>query len=73
MLIFGFYTRYAAAALVPVMLGALTVHWENGWSFTAPNGGWEYVAFLIVALLTQALLGDGAHALRLNQARHGGE
>jgi putative oxidoreductase len=32
--IFGFYTRYAAVALVPVMLGALTVHWANGWSYT---------------------------------------
>jgi hypothetical protein len=46
------------------MLGALTVHWPNGWSFTAPNGGWEYVAFLIAMPLAQALAGDGAFALR---------
>ena len=62
-LLLGWHTRWIAATLVPVMLGALTVHWENGWSFTAPNGGWEYVAFIVVALLAQACLGDGAFAL----------
>lgn len=63
-LIAGAYARWAAIGLVPVMLGALTVHWPNGWSFTAPDGGWEYVAFLIVMLLVQALAGDDAFALR---------
>src|SRR5690606_4558385 len=62
-LLFGWHTRWVAAALVPVMLGALRVHWENGWSFTAPNGGWEYVAFIVTALLAQVCLGDGAFAL----------
>jgi putative oxidoreductase len=32
--------------------------------FSAPNGGWEYPVFLVVASLVQALLGDGALALR---------
>ena len=59
----GVWSRRVALALVPVMLGALTVHWPNGWSFTAPEGGWEYVAFLVAALLVQAALGDGAWAL----------
>jgi putative oxidoreductase len=63
LLILGLHTRAVALALIPVMLGALTVHWPNGWSFVAENGGWEYVAFLIVALVSQALLGDGAWAL----------
>jgi len=31
--------------------------------FTAPNGGWEYPAFLIAVSLVQFLLGDGAYAL----------
>lgn len=62
-LVAGVHARWVALALVPVLLGALTVHWPNGWSFTATDGGWEYVAFLIAALLAQAALGEGAHAL----------
>ena len=31
----------------------------------APGGGWEYPVFWTVALIVQALLGDGAYALRL--------
>lgn len=63
-LIVGFYGRWVAAALIPVLLGALSVHLANGWLFTAPNGGWEYPAFLVVASLTIALAGEGAFALR---------
>ena len=64
LLVLGIWTRYVALALIPVLLGALSVHLGNGWLFSAPNGGWEYPAFLAVASLAQALLGDGAHALR---------
>ncbi|MPY87827.1 MAG: DoxX family membrane protein [Luteitalea sp.] len=63
-LIVGVLTRLVAAALVPIVAGAFLVHWPNGWSFTAEGGGWEYVAFLTVSLIVQALLGDGAFALR---------
>ncbi len=59
----GCYTRVIALALLPVLLGAFTVHWPNGWYFGNPQGGWEYVAFLLAALLVQAGLGDGALAL----------
>ena len=62
LLLAGLFTRLVAFGLVPVMLGAFLVHWPNGWSFTAEGGGWEYVAFLIVALVAQGLLGDGAWA-----------
>jgi len=62
-LVAGVYTRTIALALVPVMLGAFTVHWPNGWYFGAPNGGWEYIAVLIAALFVQASLGDGPFAL----------
>lgn len=64
LLVLGVYTRWVAAALVPVLLGALSVHAGNGWLFTAPNGGWEYPAFLALAAVVQALLGDGAWALK---------
>ncbi len=68
-LILGLWTRIAALALVPVMLGAIfTVHGAAGFFFTNPHGGWEYPAFWTVALIVQALLGDGAYALRLSGA-----
>ena len=59
-LVAGVYVRLAALALLPVMLGALVPHAANGWMFTNPGGGWEYVALLIVALTVQLLLGRGA-------------
>jgi putative oxidoreductase len=64
LLVAGVYTRVVALALVPVLLGATWAHAGNGWLFTAPNGGWEYPLFLTVAAMAQALLGDGALALR---------
>lgn len=63
MLLAGFQTRLAALALIPVMIGALKPHIQAGWMFSSPGGGWEYVAFLIGALASQALLGSGSFAL----------
>lgn len=68
LLILGVGTRWVAAALVPIMLGATWAHAGNGWLFSAPKGGWEYPAFWTVTLFVQALLGDGAHALRFGGA-----
>jgi putative oxidoreductase len=59
----GLGTRWVSLALVPVLLGATWAHAGNGWLFTAPNGGWEYPAFLAAAAVVQALLGDGKFAL----------
>lgn len=59
----GVYARWVALALVPVLLGATWAHAGNGWVFSAPNGGWEYPAFLTIAALVAALLGDGKFAL----------
>ena len=64
LLILGVQTRWVVLSLLPVLIGAIIwVHAANGWVFTAPNGGWEYPAFLIVASVVQFLLGDGAYAL----------
>ncbi len=60
----GFYGRIVSLLLLPVLLGALAVHAPNGWLFTAPNGGWEYPAFLALTALAHGLIGDGALALR---------
>ena len=69
LLIVGLGSRWVALALVPILLGATWVHAGNGWLFSAPNGGWEYPAFWTAALLVQALLGDGAYALRVGSSR----
>ncbi len=72
-LILGFHARWAALALIPILVGAIvTVHGPAGFFFTNPKGGWEFLAFWIVALLAQALLGDGAYALRGGSATIGG-
>jgi putative oxidoreductase len=69
-LIVGFHARWAALALIPVLLGAIfTVHGPAGFFFSNPNGGWEFPAFWIVALLAQALLGDGALAISSGSAQ----
>lgn len=63
-LVLGIGTRWVAAALIPVLLGALWVHVGNGWVFSAANGGWEYPLYLVVLSVAQVLLGDGAFALQ---------
>jgi putative oxidoreductase len=66
-LILGLWTRIVAIAVVPILLGAIfTVHGAAGFFFTNAHGGWEYPAFWSVALIVQALLGDGIYALRLS-------
>ncbi len=64
-LILGIQTRLVSVALLPVLLGATWVHAGNGWLFSAEGGGWEYPVFLAAAAVVQALLGDGAHAVKL--------
>ena len=65
LLVSGLYTRLAALAGIPILLGAIaTVHAGNGFFFDAPGGGWEFPAMWAVALLAQALLGGGAYALQ---------
>lgn len=63
-ILFGFYGRFAAIALLPILVGAVGIHWGNGWLFTAPNGGWEYPAFLLAAALAYVLSDDGALAIK---------
>jgi len=68
-LILGFHARWAALALIPILIGAIvTVHGPAGF-FSNPNGGWEFLAFWILALVTQALLGEGAYAIRSGSAK----
>jgi putative oxidoreductase len=59
-LLLGVGVRVVALALVPVLVGAAWAHWDSGWLFENPGGGWEYPAFWSLALIAQALLGPGA-------------
>jgi putative oxidoreductase len=64
LLVLGVQARIVVIVLMPALFGAIIwVHAWNGWVFTAPNGGWEYPALLIVVSVVQFLLGDGAYAL----------
>lgn len=60
----GFYGRAVSLALLPILLGAVVIHAPNGWLFNAPNGGWEYPAFMALTSLAYTLIGDGAFALK---------
>jgi len=69
-LILGVYTRAVAIALIPVLLGAASVHFGNGWVFNAPKGGWEYPVFLVLVAVIVALLPHERFALAGNVARN---
>jgi len=64
-LVLGLFTRWAALANVPVMLGAVVfVHLKNGfWAHSKPPG-YEYALVLVVVSLAVAMIGSGALALR---------
>ncbi|MGP9790942.1 DoxX family protein [Roseinatronobacter sp. NSM] len=68
-LILGVYSRWVSLALVPILLGSIYVpHGAAGFFFSNEGGGWEFPAFWAVALVVQALLGDGAYALKRSRA-----
>jgi putative oxidoreductase len=64
LLVLGIQSRWVALTLLPVLFGAAWVHIGNGWVFSAEGGGWEYPLYLIVLSVAQALLDDGAYALK---------
>jgi putative oxidoreductase len=66
-LILGLWVRPVSLLFLPIMIGALALHAGNGWLFSAKGGGWEFPAFWIAALLVQAGIGAGAHALDLRR------
>ncbi len=69
-LILGIKTRLVALALVPILIGATITHADNGWVFSSPNGGWEFPAFWTLALVVQAMLGDGAWRVTIPAFNH---
>ena len=58
----GFLSRFSAASLIVIMIGAIvTVHGKNG--FFLSNGGCEYNIALIGLLLPTLLAGPGRYAI----------
>src|SRR4051812_11246756 len=66
LLISGWRTRYVAAAMVPLMLGAITPHLGNGFTFSNPGGGYELPLLVLVLLFVLFLINprstDHVHA-----------
>ncbi|WP_198373068.1 DoxX family protein [Roseomonas rosulenta] len=62
-LIAGVGVRTVSLLAIPILVGATIQHLPAGWMFSGQGGGWEFPAFWTVALLVQAGLGAGAHAL----------
>ena len=68
-LVLGVYSRWVSLALVPILLGSIYVpHGAAGLFFSNAGGGWEFPAFWAVALVVQALIGDGAYSITRNRA-----
>lgn len=68
-LIAGTWTRQVSIALVPILLGSIYApHGAAGFFFSNEGGGWEFPAFWAVTLVVQALLGDGAYALKRSRS-----
>ncbi|VAX29969.1 Membrane protein, distant similarity to thiosulphate:quinone oxidoreductase DoxD [hydrothermal vent metagenome] len=63
-LIAGFLTRFSAASLAVIMLGAITMaHWEHGflmnWSGNQAGEGYEYHLLVIAICVALTLTGGG--------------
>jgi putative oxidoreductase len=70
-LIVGIWTRWVSLVMIPILLGSIYApHGASGFFFSNEGGGWEFPAFWAVALVVQALLGDGAFALGRWRNRH---
>jgi putative oxidoreductase len=60
----GVYSRYVSLFAMPVMI-ALVYHWAVRKGFWFSDGGLEFVLAWLMMLIGQALLGDGAYAVRV--------
>ena len=61
---FGFLTRFSAASIIVIMIGAvLKVHLKNG--FFLQHGGYEFNLALVGLLVPLLILGAGSYAVGL--------
>ncbi|MGY4154304.1 MULTISPECIES: DoxX family protein [Bradyrhizobium] len=63
LLMLGIYTRWVSLYTLPMMIGA-TLFWTARKGFYFTDAGWELPFVWAIMLAIQALLGDGAFALK---------
>jgi putative oxidoreductase len=63
-LLLGIYTRWVSLYTIPMMMGA-TQFWMARKGFPFTEAGWEMPFVWTIMLLIQALLGDGAFAVKV--------
>ena len=64
LLLLGIYTRTVSVLALPVLI-AVTYHWATRRGFWFADGGAEFPLAWTLMLIGQALLGDGAYAVRV--------
>ena len=64
LLLLGIYTRYVSLYALPLMIAA-THFWAVRKGFYFTDAGWEFPLAWSIMLIVQALLGDGAYAVRV--------
>ena len=64
LLLLGIYSRYVSLFALPVLI-AVTHYWATRKGFWFGDGGAEFPFAWTLMLVAQALLGDGAYALRV--------
>jgi putative oxidoreductase len=64
LLLLGIYSRYVSLFTMPVLI-AVVYHWAIRKGFWFADGGLEFPLAWVMMLITQALLGDGAYAVRV--------
>ena len=64
LLLLGIYTRYVSLLALPVLV-AVCVHWSSRRGFWFADGGIEFPLAWVMMLIVQAMLGDGAWAVRM--------
>ena len=61
----GLWAAIVAIVMIAELIGTIVVtHAGNGFLFTNPKGGWEFLAFWIMMLTVFILVGDGPYALK---------
>lgn len=64
LLLLGIYSRYVSLLAMPV-LAAVCLHWSTRRGFWFADGGIEFPLAWLMMLSVQAMLGDGAYAVRV--------